>query len=459
MEKAWFDKEVEEIEVPQQDILKAISAGMQKGRLQKKQIVRKKLATRTGWITSSAAALLLAAGFVSTPVKTVLADVPFLGGIYDKFGSETGKELAQSGLVTKLNEEAVSNNVSLTVTSAYYDGTNVGITFTATGDGLVKEDIDRNGVWVSGFNFYLYEKGEQTENAGSSSGLKKTENGYEAAVEFEYREKELPEDFTLPITFTNIAGNEGMWKFNVPVKQLPIKTIASNASVKTKTDSLQLQSVSLAKASTIIDFTWSTAMVAGANDSVELKVLDDKGKQVNNRNGGVLSVQKIDGMQKKEMRTVLNKVNANAKYLMVYPEISRDEEDTLHKITAASFKVKSSRSPYSVSITGLKKDGNVLTLDYELTGLKASAFKKDILQNFAEMAKVVHKNDLAQKQEAAILSSKGIVLDKEKLRLQSRFVLAKGSSEKDYYVMIPFGILSMNSGPDKMDPIKIMLNQ
>jgi hypothetical protein len=73
-------------------------------------------------------------------------------------------------------------------------------------------------------------------------------------------------------------------------------------------------------------------MEAGAHDSVELKVFDDRGKQVNNRHGQVFSVQKKDGKQIKEMRAVLNKISSSAKYIMVYPEISRGMNSELDKM-------------------------------------------------------------------------------------------------------------------------------
>jgi hypothetical protein len=55
--------------------------------------------------------------------------VPLVGGVYEKFGLQIGYELLESGLITQLNQQATSNASILLLTSAYYYGNVIGITF------------------------------------------------------------------------------------------------------------------------------------------------------------------------------------------------------------------------------------------------------------------------------------------------------------------------------------------
>ena len=70
-----------------------------------------------------------------------------------------GQELASEQLITELHETVENNGVKMTVTSIFYDGQYIGLTFKATGDHL--EDTiggDRVGAPESGFTYEMFDR-------------------------------------------------------------------------------------------------------------------------------------------------------------------------------------------------------------------------------------------------------------------------------------------------------------
>ena len=85
MPKDLFNSYTNDIEVPKEDLIRAIDTGIERGEKFLKTNKRTSILKRTSFLTSAAATLLLASGFVFSPVTNVLAQVPLIGGIYEKY--------------------------------------------------------------------------------------------------------------------------------------------------------------------------------------------------------------------------------------------------------------------------------------------------------------------------------------------------------------------------------------
>lgn len=247
MNKEWFNEKVSNIELPEKELLLAIEKGIEKGRN------RKKFKRNTKWIASLstiAASLVLASGFIFTPVGQVMANVPIIGSIYESVQAEMGMQLETKNLITELNETASDNGVNVTITSAYYDGIYIGFTFKVDGLDLSEEDLEKmqhEGDYDVGYDFYLYEiDGVKDRWGGGDYYLQKVDNYYIGAAEVEYPEKDLPKNYTLPITFERVGNIEGKWQFKVPVTQLPLKKYEIvNNTTKDQNYSFTLESLTI----------------------------------------------------------------------------------------------------------------------------------------------------------------------------------------------------------------------
>lgn len=330
MGKEWFDRKHEEL--PRDEIMNAIQDGMNAGRKIKRRNKVKSGMKLSAWVTGTAASVVLASGFVFSPVNTVLADVPLIGKLYEQLNLEIGKELAGSHLVTELNEKATSNGVDVTVTSAFYDGNVIGVTIKAEGDGLSLDAMDKEHSPEAG---YTFSGSDQEQLPGTRTGLEKVKDGsYVAAMEFELRGEELPKNYTLPLTFNLIANKKGTWKFDIPVIQLPVEEIKLDATASSDDGAhkIELTSLTIGKATATLKYT-SKHIEDGINESVNMKVLDDKGRRVSIRGDGEIEVNESQDLIIKQGETTMGKIDDDVKYLMVYPEVvSKNERINIEPI-------------------------------------------------------------------------------------------------------------------------------
>lgn len=242
------------IEVPTTDVNHAIKQGITKGQHVKKTRQKAHLTKRFTMIGSSAAAAILAAGLVVTPIGNVLAQVPFVGDYYQMLNMSVGVEMASEQLVTEINESVTTNGVTVTVTSAFYDGHFLGITFKATGSEL-PENLPADVGPEAGYSFDLFKLQDDTDDLGGTlAALTKEGDAYVSAIILENHN--LQDLKTLPITFTSMAGVRGEWKFNVPVEASPSKTLILNeTAVSANGDYAVLFSdVVINKASVVVNF-------------------------------------------------------------------------------------------------------------------------------------------------------------------------------------------------------------
>lgn len=469
MNEEQFEKELSEIEVPQFEVLQAIDKGIKNGR--KVKGANNRFSVKTiGAATSVAASALLASGLVFAPVSNVLAAVPVIGSFYEKFGLQIGAELEESDLITQLDQAATSNGVEITITSAYYEGTVMGITFTAEGKEISLELEDGAGP-EAGYAFHLFDGVEQNQWAATMTQLEETEEGYAAAMEFYNSESELAADFTLPLTFNSVGGVEGKWKFDIPVQQISAETIPSDveSQLEGTAYSLQMESVVKGEATTMLNYEMNLPL-DGAGDEIRLTVFDDLGNRLSKTHADVLSEsQNENGVQQDIRELFSSKIADDAKYLLVQPEVIRTEEDTIHSLAqSAPFTVESGRFEYSLLVNSVEQDGKQVIIDYTIQGLEDGDLREDLIQNIADFIMLVKTEDVlldeagerdyGQLMENRILGVTAKQANDEPYHYQSTFTLEDEDdfNLNDYSLMVPFGPLSSNQ-PIEMAPIKIDL--
>lgn len=467
MKKNWFNEHWDSIEVPEEDLNRVISNGMKAG----KKETRKKSRWKTPALVSSAVATtILVSGLVFSPVTNVLAKVPLLNIVYNEISSPIGRELFHNQFITELNEKASSNDVDVTITSAYYDNMLLGITFEVTSNELSIEDMNDKNSPEFGYSYYLFDGDEQNQWAGSMSELKETDEGFVGAMEFYQPDQSIEKDFTLPITFTSILGKEGEWKFDIPIKESieeKIK-IKEDATITNGEFSFHLNSVTKGKATTILDYT-TTRPTDGENDHFEIDVVDDQGNELSKQNiGNRLSTKQTnDSIEVTERSLFGSKLAEDNDYIVIHPRVSRDEFDTIKSIQDTPFEIKSKRFGYKIVVNNVQLNNHQLILDYDLENIDPENFKKDIILNFADKITLIRSEDVikesdgqaqyeALQRDSLIYGNNGKIIDPSSLHLRSTIDLkdTPNFDTNDYSLMVPFGIFGMND-PIELEPIKI----
>jgi hypothetical protein len=466
MDKKWFEGEMNSLEVPKEEVFEAISTGIQEGRKQK---VRKKTAKLSAAFTAAAASMVLVSGFLFAPVNNALAKLPVLGGIYEKVGSDVGKELYFSDKVTEVNQAATSNGVDVTITSTYYDGNVIGVTFKAKGDDLSIEHMDEGNRPVSGYSYHLFDGKDQNQWGSGSSGLKKDGDEFIGSIEFYRDGKEPSENFTLPLTFTHMADVNGTWTFDVPVKRIPSETIQTDVRTESPNGEFELQvsSITKGKATTTLEYTYT---VESEKDTLNLIVLDDLGNRLSKSSTETLNIKEIDGDYQKTVKELFtSKVSDKAKLLKVQADMERVDEDGIISLKdSLPFQVKSTRFGYQVTVQDIQNVKGKVTLDFTIDAIKEKQFNYDILENFAQFVQVIPSKDVKRNAKDGldynemlnhmIRSDTTKTVDMDTLRFQTTYALPQDANLEDYSLIVPFETLSMNDKPVKLKPFEIKLD-
>jgi hypothetical protein len=205
----------------------------------------------------------------------VLAAVPLVGNLYNNFNDLVGRNLETQQLIIQLNETTSSKEISITITSAYYDGGVIGITFEVMGD--VKKDA--NGQYSA---FYEIFGGDlSVSDSKEIVYLKSTDSGFTGHIQLYYPTTDLPKNATVPLKFKKIGEEEGTWKFDVLIEQLRYEIIQleENRYNADENISLTFDSVIVGEASTTLNYT-ATFPETEENNQVRLEVYDDQGNQL-----------------------------------------------------------------------------------------------------------------------------------------------------------------------------------
>ncbi|UOR13716.1 DUF4179 domain-containing protein [Halobacillus amylolyticus] len=456
MKEKLFREKYEEIEIPKEDVNEAIRKGIRKvdeGSKPKKKVSR----TRKFIISTAAAITLLSSSFIVPSVSHVMADVPLVGKIYMGFNDLVGRNLASQQLITKLNETASHGGIDVTVTSAYYDGAVIGVTFDVTGD----VNPNQRGK-LTGF-YEIFNGDKAIADSKELVHMEQTDNGFTGQIQLHFPGEKLPADTTFPLEFLEIGDEDGVWKFDVPIKQLPNETVMVDKESSNKQANVKVyfDSIIAGKASTAIDYT-AIFPAEAENDQVRLEAYDDHGNTVH------ISMDGIDLEKTKENNQVIVKgrsivpqeLKGKTDYIEIHPKVALQTEDQFVKLNQKTpVQISSPRQDHSINLESINKKDNKLVIDFQINEgkekNKKNHFYKDVARHDVTLVKESEKDIYKKPIDHSIK-----VLSEGDLRFRSTFDLSSLGkfNSNDYVIRVSLGTLSSNI-PVKLEPVKIDLRE
>lgn len=317
MEKKSFQKVYEKIEVPGDGVLDAIRAGKERanhGIPKNKNNTRKIL-----WPIVAAATLFISSSFLSPSLSHVMAEVPLLGNVYTAFNDAVGRNLQTQDLITELIQTSSYKGVDVSVTSAYYDGAVIGVTFSVKGNLRTEEDGR-----VQGF-YEIFDGKDGISDSKELVYMEPTENGYTGHIQLSYPKTELPSETTFPFEFKRIGGKEGSWRFDVPINQLPYETVNVDKGTNKENAEINVHfdSITEGKASTAINYT-ATFPIQGKHNQVRLEVYDDQGKEIFISTDGIdlETTTKNDRIIVKGRSIIPQSIKGKTNYIKISPKVA-----------------------------------------------------------------------------------------------------------------------------------------
>lgn len=451
MEKNSFQEAYEKIEVPQEDVLKAIQKGRHRADSESHK-TKKKTAV---WSSVAAATLFVSSSFLSPSLSHVMADVPILGKVYETFNDSVGRSLQSQELITELNQTASNKGIDVSITNAYYDGAVVGVTFKAKG----KMNTEENGQ-VAGF-YEIFDGNEGISDSKEYVHMEPADDGYIGHIQLSYPKSELPSNTTFPLEFKTIGGKEGSWRFDVPIKQLPYETVTldKNSSEDLSGVNVHFDSIILGKASTAINYT-ATFPAQGKHDQVRLEVYDDKGEEMNISMDGIdLETTKNGDQYIVKGRSILpQSVKGETKYLEIHPSVALNEQDQFVPLNASTpAEVKAARQNLAVTIEDITVDDHTLAVDFQVNNGDAMNQDFSFFKDFAQHNVILVKESEKEVYEEPIKHSVK-TLQKDELRFRSTFDISQlDDFDLNTYVMrVRLVQLSANI-PVELDEVKVDL--
>ncbi|MET3195237.1 DUF4179 domain-containing protein [Gottfriedia sp. OAE603] len=312
MNKQTFREHVDSIEIPQEDVIKAIKIGVNRAKTAptlQGVIKGKKLITSI----AIAASLLLTSSFIVPAFSHALADTPLIGSFYETFNQLIGRNLDQQKLVTKLNQSSTYQGIDVKIKGAYYDGNVIGFKFNINGD-VVKSDDGRYYVM-----YKLFGGDTSIDDSIEITEIKKSKNGFSGNIQFYNFSKEVLKSMDVPLSFTKIGEKEGNWDFNVPIQQIQAtEFLVKGVEGKNEKDniSLKVMSILYGKASTVINYQ-VTYPTSKNFKTYQLDVSNSGGKEIDVLSDGVVQKNEKTSMLTVERRAVIPQV-LNEKYSEIF---------------------------------------------------------------------------------------------------------------------------------------------
>ena len=318
MEKKMFHECVDRIDVPEDDVVKAIQAGIRKGNEIKP---KRKPLFKVAAISAAAAALFISSGFLFPSMASVMADIPLLAKLYEH--DKVAENLASQQLITGLNVQASFDGIHVTVTEAYYDGAMIGVTFDVKGE--VRGDQDEV------YAFYeIFDRDPNIEETMELVKLVPDGDGYKGHIQLSFPRAELPAETTLPFNIIGIGeisdswkDEQGKWNFDVPISQLPFETIALDQVTELGQHKIVFEKLIKGTSSTAIEY---TLIYPEGSQRVWFDLLDGNGKQLIGGTSDAKLEKKNENGTVTEKRRVTVPVVPNSDFIEVRPELESGDE-------------------------------------------------------------------------------------------------------------------------------------
>lgn len=377
MDKKEIKDRINQIEVPTEEVLKAIDRGIkQSNQMNIKRYSPKKKIIISSIVVASLFGITLSSGFVNPTMNQVLAKAPFIGGIYEELEDKMGMHLAQQNLVTELNQSVTKNGVTVKLTSAYFDGDVISIT------GHVRGDVHKGTNEKDEVSFDVNFDNNIGDNdpwlGGASYGIKNTEDGYIFQWTLKYPHPTIDNDFTLPISIHFINGIKGDWNFNIPITQMKNKTIAINHTESYENEGIQIKinEIKQAKASSMLLFeTVSTFK----DDQIDIReARDHQGNVVFHyeNNVKVSQFQEEDGYHL-SLRKMMTQIDEDTQSITFYSFMSIADPPVQQLLNIPSFILESERTDLKLKMNHITVEDDKLILDYQLQELNQQRIFKN----------------------------------------------------------------------------------
>jgi hypothetical protein len=449
MEKKLFHEHYKKIDVPKEDVLNAIKTGVR--RAHSSDHARKKRVF-VFW-TVAAAIMFISSSLIFPSMSKVMADVPLVGQIYVNFNDLVGRNLASQKLITQLNETANSKGIDVKITSAYYDGAVIGVTFDVVGN--VKPDNDGRLMGI----YEIFDGDKDISDSKELVGMEPINNGYTGHIQLNYPKLALPADTTFPLEFKSIGEKDGSWKFDVPIKQLAFESFTVDKKSASGDVLIHFDSIIAGKASTAVNYT-ATFPSEGKHDQVRLEVFDDQGKPIQLLSDGIdLESKKVGNQIIVTGRTIIpQSLRGKTSYLDIHPMIALSEPDQFVSLNEQTPKqIKSDRQNLSVTVEKISLKDKSLAIDFQVNNGEKTNKEFMFFQDFARTNVTLVKESEKEVYEEAMKHSVK-VLDKEKLRYRSTFDLSNHDEfhSDNYLVRVNLDTLSANM-PLELEPVKLGL--
>lgn len=325
MEKKMFHESIDHIEVPRDDVIKAIQTGVRKGSQMKAK--RKPRFKVIAVSAAAAAGLFLSSGFFFPSMSNVMAEIPFLAKLYEH--DKVAMNLASQQLITELNEKATFAGIDVIVTDAYYDGAMVGVTFDVKGEVKGKKD--------EVYAFYeIFDGDPNIEETMELVKLLPTDDGYKGHIQLSYPRTDLPAITSLSLNFLGIGeiddswkDEQGKWNFDVPIEQLPFETVELEQESSLEGYKITFEKLITGKSSTAIEY---TLRYPEGDERVMLELFDDKGEQIIGGTSDAKLAKKIENGEVVERRRVTIPMVPVSDFIEVSPALRSGEKFESEKI-------------------------------------------------------------------------------------------------------------------------------
>jgi len=432
--------------VPTEDVVKRIELGVRQAAAGSRHQKNKMLLIAF----AAAAVIFFGSSFLFPSVSRVMAEMPLIGFLYKDL---VGENLATQKLVTALNETASDKGIDLTLTSAYYDGAVIGVTFEAAGR-VTKEPDGR----AMGF-YEIFNGDEKLGETKEIVYLDPSDKGFSGQIRLTYPKTALPADTALPLEFKEMGGKKGSWKFKVPITQLPYEKTALNLESGAEDFTIHFDTLVTGKASSAIEYT-VTMPVENKNDQIRFHLMDENGNPIYETSDEKLE-KKIDGEQQiiKGRTTILDDLQGKTRYLEVWPQAVLYEPDQFVQLKSQTpMHIKSDRQDLSVTIEKITLNDNTFSIDFQVNNGEEGKRHFTDFENFARndvtLVKESRKEVYEQPTKHTVKT-----LDKQELRFRSVFDLRKVENFQpdQYLIRVSLNALALNM-PLEIEPVRVDLD-
>jgi hypothetical protein len=235
---------------------------------------RKETFKKTGvLITATAASLVLVigVGVTSPSFAQTLKQMPLIQSVFNIVGGDGLKKAQEKGLVTDIQKIATDKNITVTITEAFYDGSQVSVGYILESPDKLPDRVYQEKT--------IKINGTLPEKWGAGGAIHRIDDHHTVGVINFSTSESLPDKFKFDLAITKIGDIKGDWSFSFPV----VKNDTSNKQiVPMLTKTYQDMTVILEKVTFSVNSTEVVGQLIQPSGSLStiFEVIDDKGNKI-----------------------------------------------------------------------------------------------------------------------------------------------------------------------------------